>query len=292
MIFINPNKIHLSTAWINRAIGLTQQLIATPPENRATFIAAHREETWGSAELLEALQNIVGNKCWYSEVYLEGADPNVDHFRPKGRVVEIDNETLEKTGNVSQGYWWLAFEPMNYRLSSMHSNQRRVDTDTEGGKSDFFPLEGQRAAEYTAWGLIAEEILPFDPCSAIDVARMWFEPDGNPGYSEWRREPTEIEQRRMKATIWLFHLNKKEIAMRRADSVEDIRKELKEADIFYQIWQPHSGTPDLYAKNFFESVIARIKAKIEDRAIFAGAKRCAVQLARAKYPWIDEFAVI
>jgi hypothetical protein len=90
----------------------------------------------------------VGNKCWYSEVPLEGADPNVDHFRPKGQVREVDAD-LQNLQTTSPGYWWLAFECRNFRLSSMHANQRRVDTDTNGGKSDYLPVLGSRAVEGT-----------------------------------------------------------------------------------------------------------------------------------------------
>jgi hypothetical protein len=38
--------------------------------------------------------------------------------------------------------------------------------------------------------------------------------------------------------------------------------------------------------------IAEIQMKIADRAVFAGAKRCAVRAAIPDYPWIEEFIQI
>lgn len=143
MVHINPHDINLDPAWETKARKLTKELLKKKPEERAAFIDSKRAETWGSKSLLESLQGIVGNKCWYTEVSLVGADPNVDHFRPKGRVVEIDSSTLKKTSDISPGYWWLAFEPKNFRLSCMHANQRRVDENTEVASGIFFRLMEQ-----------------------------------------------------------------------------------------------------------------------------------------------------
>ena len=153
MIYINPDNISPGAEWERQAMNLTRQLKLQPAANRSSFIEAHRDETWGHPQLLKALRAAIGNKCWYSEVPLEGADPNVDHFRPKGRIREVD-ENLQNTKTTSRGYWWLAFELRNFRLASMHSNQRRVDEHTSGGKWDYFPVRGRRAPTETDWGLL------------------------------------------------------------------------------------------------------------------------------------------
>src|SRR5262245_36093268 len=115
MIHINLNNLNLSSEWEANARRLTDELVALPPEKRTSFINSkkNRELTWGAEELLTALQELVGNKCWYSEVPIEGGDPNVDHFRPKGPIREVDTN-LRDTGDNSPGYWWLAFEYQNY----------------------------------------------------------------------------------------------------------------------------------------------------------------------------------
>ena len=147
--------------------------MSKPTNERIAFINNNRTATWGNRELLTALKEVIGNKCWYSEVDLTGADPNIDHFRPKGRVKEVDVDSLTPTGIDSEGYWWLAFDHQNFRLSSMHSNQRRVDENTNGGKWDFFPVVGSRAVKGTQLSLINESVFPLDRCSATDVSLMW-----------------------------------------------------------------------------------------------------------------------
>jgi hypothetical protein len=291
MIYINLNNLSIPATWGSRARQLTRELAALPPEERPGFIEKNREDTWGADEVLKALREIVGNKCWYSEVPLEGADPNIDHFRPKGQVREVDEE-LKNTKKTSPGYWWLAFDCQNFRLSSMHANQRRVDADTNGGKWDYFPVLGSRAAEGTIWTLIAENSLALDPCSASDVALLWFDPDGNPCYSKGKRKPNELDQQRVRTTVWLYHLDKQEIVIRRGQHIRRIFADLRDADAQYKVWDRDSASPNLQAKISFDRRIADIKAELSDSAEFAGAKRCAVRAATADYDWIDEFGLV
>ena len=265
---------------------LSTELMGKPVAERSNFISQNRAATWAHADVLQA-----GNKCWYSEVQLDGADPNVDHFRPKGQVREIDAD-LQNTGKASDGYWWLAFEFANYRLAAMHANQRRVDEDTAGGKWDYFPIRGDRAAEGSLWGEIMEDILALDPCSATDVRLLWFDPDGRPSVSNWKRKPNVNDEERVRATIWLYHLDKQEIQSSRANHVEEIRKDLRKANAEYRLWGRDSANPNLQARNSFNQKIAEIGMKIADRAVFAGAKRCAVRAAIADYSWIEEFITI
>lgn len=291
MIYIDLNKLTLSSKWEARAKRLTRKLEAIPPNERSDFIEKKRKLTWGANEVLKALRKIAGNKCWYSEVPLEGADPNVDHFRPKGQVREVDAD-LQNTQTTSPGYWWLAFERQNFRLSSMHANQRRVDTDTNGGKWDYFPVLDSRAAERTPCLQINENILALDPCSASDVSLLWFDPDGKPTCSEWKRQPNAIDQQRVKTAIWLYHLNKREIETKRGSHMRQIHTDLREANAQYQMWDRDSGNPNLQAKNSFDRKIAEIKVKLADDAEFAGAKRCAVRAAMAEYTWIEDFGLV
>jgi len=291
MIYINLNNLEIPDSWERCSKQLTSELKKISPSDRSAFIEKHRSETWGAEEILQALKKIVGNKCWYSEVPLEGADPNIDHFRPKGNVREID-DNLQNTKNISPGYWWLAFEVKNFRLSSMHSNQRRVDTDTNGGKWDYFPVVGQRTAEGTPCSTIIEDILALDPCSASDVKLLWFDPDGKPCCSKWKRQPNSQEERRVRTTIWLYHLNKREIEIKRSNHMRQIRADLDEANAQYQLWNRDSANPNLQAKRSFDHKIAEIKTKLADNIEFAGAKRCAVRSLIVDYEWIDEFDLV
>lgn len=289
MIFVDLTKIDLPIEWTEHANALTEELIAKPAEERSNFIEQGRDRTWGHADLLRAMRALVGNKCWYSEVPLEGADPNIDHFRPKGRVTEVD-DALNKTGIKSEGYWWWAFEPLNFRLASMHSNQRRVDIDTDGGKSDFFPVLGDRSPPETEYMVAIENVLALDPCSVSDVSLLWFDSDGNPCSSNWRRNPTAEDERRVATTIWLYHLDKAEVKGKRFQHIQGIQLDLRNADADYKLWK--GAQNNMVSKLSFDRRIADIKSKLNDKSDFAGAKRCAVRVAVAKYPWIEEFGLV
>lgn len=288
MIYINPNSIQIPAVKEREMTNLTAQLCKLPPAQRASFIERNSKKTWAHRDTLKALRAVVGNKCWYSEVHLDGADPNVDHFRPKGSVREVDEE-LQKTDQKSEGYWWLAFDPLNFRLASMHSNQRRTDEGTAGGKWDYFPIRGVRTPSGTPWRLIHEDALALDPCSATDVKLLFFDLDGKPCAAS-RAVPKDMA--RVKASIWLYHLDKIEIQNRRSDHVQDIRKDLAKADAYYKLWAPSSAIPDIQSKNSFDEKISEIKSKISDEAEFSRAKRCTIRIAITDYPWIEEYDVI
>ena len=292
MIYVNPNEVRISNDLLRKAKELTAELKSKDEGDRTDFIKSKRKETWGHPDVVKALCAVVGDKCWYSEVSLVGADPEIDHFRPKGYVSEVDCNSLKKTGETSSGYWWLAFEPRNFRLSCQHSNQRRIDEETEGGKGNFFPIEGTRSPEGTDLDFITETVLPLDPCSVSDMKLMWFDPDGRPALRKPEKETSPLERRRMHATIWLYHLDKNKTSISRTQYVESIRNKLKRASIAHRLWNPEGNSPNIQQKNSFDAILDEIKSEIADKAVFAGAKRCAVRLAVSEYPWLEEYDTV
>jgi hypothetical protein len=284
VIFVNPTKITISAQLRAALKAASDGLKSVAPADRAAYFDSKQKSTWGDPALVTALKAVVGNKCWYSEVDLGGADPNVDHFRPKGRVVEVD-DNMAKTGQVNDGYWWLAFELLNFRLSAQHSNQRRVDPCTNGGKADFFPIKGDRTPDSTPYMQIFEDVLPLDPCSASDVSLIWFDPDGNPCCSPQKKQCNASDKLRIKATIWLYHLDKHDTATLRAKAIEKVRMKLAQADTHYQLWKAPKSC--LKSKASFDREVAEIAEMLADTSSFAGAKRCAVRLAMSDYDWID-----
>lgn len=288
MIYVDLEPLVRPEGWDARVSNLLLALKEKSPPERSAFIDACRDQTWAHPELLNGLRSLVGNKCWYSEVPLEGADPNVDHFRPKGRVKEVD-ESLTPGKEFLPGYWWWAFEWRNFRLASMHSNQRRVDLDTDGGKADFFPVNGERAQPETDYTLCIEDVFPIDPCNQTDVALLWFDADGTPSCSGWRREKSESDERRVKVSVWLYHLDKQEIVARRRDHMDEVRTELFNADADYRLWRGIAG--NMISKRSFERRLKTIRNLISDKSQFAGAKRAAVRAAASQYEWILEYGL-
>lgn len=290
MIFVNPTKIKITPALERALNAATKELLTLPEAEHGAHFKKMRDITWGHDDLVRSLKTAVGNKCWYSEVDLGGADPNVDHFRPKGRVIEIDAD-LQKTGaEMSGGYWWLAYEVLNYRLSSQHANQRRVDNQTDGGKADFFPVKGIRGQPKTPYHQIHENVLPLDPCSVSDVSLLGFDPYGNPIYVPRKGKSNCDDALRIKVTIWLYHLDKHDTAALRSKAVDEVRRRLRKADGHYVDW--HVQVPCMKAKKSFDDEISEIAAMIEDVSPFAGAKRCAVRLAMADYDWIEDYPAL
>ncbi len=169
----------------------------------------------------------------------------------------------------------------------MHSNQRRVDEETEGGKWDFSPVDGARTLEGTEWDLIEEYVLPFDPCCATEMALLWFSPEGTPTLKNV--SPSDEEVRHLKVTIWLFHLDKKEIAQERTAAVIDIFKDIKAADTAFKIWQQSRAATGSVLKTRFDDAIAKLKSETRETKPFARARQCAVLLSKAEYPWIGEY---
>lgn len=130
-------------------------------------------------------------------------------------------------------------------------------------------------------------MLPSDPCSATDMALLWFSSDGTPTLK--KDSLSEEELRRLKVTIWLFHLDKDEIALKRGANVIDIFKDIKAADTMFKIWQQSGAATGSVLYKRFDDAIAKLKSEIKDTKPFAKARQCAVFLSKAEYPWIGEY---
>src|SRR5258708_6505410 len=99
------------------------------PGARATLIKANRSKWVALRSAMEAISN---GKCWYTECKNPGTDDDVDHFRPKLGVEGVPEHP---------GYYWLAFEWRNLRLSCHRANRLRLRADGgTGGKGGRFPL--------------------------------------------------------------------------------------------------------------------------------------------------------
>lgn len=169
MRYIDLNKIDLSApdvaSWLVHADAKYKELASKPNHtSRSEFLSTNN--IWSSFKPI--LIRYFGEKCWYSECSLDGSYGDVDHFRPKKRSINLEGSTI-----LDDGYWWLAYEYLNYRLSCEKCNRLFGD----GGKGDCFPLkEGSQPAQFGA--PCEEEILLLDPCNADDVALVGFNEEG------------------------------------------------------------------------------------------------------------------
>lgn len=144
------------------AAELVQNEGALAAGEKLTFNAYSREPVKG------ALKDIFGLKCGFCESLLMGTQPgDVEHFRPKGKVVVVDMVTGAKTSVT--GYYWLAADWTNLLLSCADCNRPRTQTDYDGnkrviGKSNFFPLANEAHRATKPAMIAAESPLLLDPC--------------------------------------------------------------------------------------------------------------------------------
>jgi hypothetical protein len=123
----------------------------TNPDAELTFT-----DHWNAADVRRALYAIHGKVCAYCGCHLPRNDRgDVDHYRPKNLREEP----------AHGGYWWLAYEFENYRLSCSTCNSSR--------KSDQFPLRprARRVAFKDRARLDREARLLLDPAS--DPVEEW-----------------------------------------------------------------------------------------------------------------------
>lgn len=127
---------------------------------------------WG--KLKPWLLHLSGGKCWFTETRNPGCHMDVEHFRPKKKARNIK-------GPERDGYWWLAFDYMNFRIAGSVPNRK---------KGSWFPLRyGSRCSSY-ARRCEGDEIPHFlDPTNAHDVTLLAFDEEGKaiprPGISRW-----------------------------------------------------------------------------------------------------------
>ncbi|MFJ6015372.1 HNH endonuclease [Streptomyces sp. NPDC092952] len=128
-------------------------------------------EMWREDAIRDRMIALIGEKCWYCETRFVRSPYHVDHYRPKSVIV----------GEAERrGYWWLAYDPANYRLSCHHCNSggARYGNQSAGpGKGARFPLLGQR----TSAGGSLEDELPvlLDPVVVEDAELIGFDGQGH-----------------------------------------------------------------------------------------------------------------
>jgi hypothetical protein len=132
------------------------------------------------------LLSLFNNKCAYCEAIITDTHPgDVEHYRPKGRLKDIDGKIVKITVNGKEfdhpGYWWLCYEWENLLPSCIDCNRRRNhgEESVAAGKADLFPISGKRAGS-PADPLKAEDALLLNPSDDDFDPGVHFEfkPDG------------------------------------------------------------------------------------------------------------------
>ena len=128
-----------------------------------------------------------GGKCWFSEVRELYSHYDVEHFRPKKAAKALN-------GVERDGYWWLAFDYMNFRLCGNVGNRK---------KGGWFPLkQGSLCSTYGEPCEESESRYLLDPIDDDDVSLIAFDEEGKvipvPGASAWEQERVNVTVQRLK----------------------------------------------------------------------------------------------
>lgn len=177
-------------AWLTKSAQLITELAALDAagkrDERNALIDVNNAN-WGA--LKEWLLALSAGKCWFSEVRELYSHYDVEHFRPKKEAKALD-------ATVRDGYWWLAFDYMNFRVCGNVGNRK---------KGGWFPLkDGSLCSSYAQPCEESETRYLLDPIDDDDVTLIAFDEEGKvipmPGISAW-------EQARVHETVKRFKLN-------------------------------------------------------------------------------------
>jgi uncharacterized protein (TIGR02646 family) len=195
-----------------------------PPEEVAN--AVHRARSIAINEKSDIWRYFAGKveglsyqKCWYCESIEDRSHMPIDHFRPKGAVIECEDH---------DGYWWLAFDWRNYRYCCTFCNSHTSSEDSIGGKQNHFPLLNPPNWIRDQTGdLSSEQPLLLDPCDPDDPMQVTFHENGFP--REVNQDRQSVAYRRANTSIGLYHLHhgkavisRKRIAIKIRNLVEEI----------------------------------------------------------------------
>ncbi|WP_417799019.1 hypothetical protein [Terasakiella pusilla] len=221
MIFVYQDQAKIPNNWLEKVAKIQAELEKKETvEERKAFIDAN-SGVWG--DIKDELLEMSHGKCWYSEAPDAVSDWHVDHFRPKKRALDEDKTQHE-------GYHWLAFDWMNYRIAGSFPNSPHKDgEDVTRGKWDYFPLaNGSVRANWEQRDIGTEVCLLLDPTKRSDPKLIAFDENGIPIPSQ---PDNPIVRKRVETTVhFLFLDSPRLIAARKrkwretADWIEELRE--------------------------------------------------------------------
>lgn len=257
----NPNNLTYPANWNNNATTALNAVQNANPDNRSDLVNQNRN-IW--SVLKPELANIFHKKCWYTEAPQAGTDTDVDHFRPKNAVKGCEDVA---THQKHPGYWWLAFDPNNYRFSCIFANRKRRDIETgkSGGKADEFPVvdEANRAWR-PADDLTLEQPILLDPCNPADVALLNFGGNGE-AYPRHEKSKRPRLYERADVSIKLYNINHSDFVKARLSIRDELDKNLEDAERYFSRLE----TADADTEHAYMRAIENLRNACNEEAPFS-----------------------
>jgi len=252
MIFIKkPPKFKIKKrSWLRRKFSAVER---TSDAKKRSFLIGQLASI--PPYVTDQLVDHCDGKCWYCERKLPRSELVVEHFRPKRRVARV---------NGHPGYFWLAANSKNFRISCKNCNCRWTNPDgLVYGKGNYFPLmdESKRVLSRSV-DLRVEAPLLYDPLSAEDCNGLIFVEDGSclPASDDY------IEVSRAYSSIALYNLNNPHLMDSRKKLWNDIKFN---ASVAISLC---STDPALYS-----IILTKLRSMARDSAEYAGLARSAIQ---------------
>ena len=162
-------------AWQAKSDALVKALAKLHADGKLTErndLIDKNDSHWG--KLTPWLLALSEGKCWFTEARDIASHLDVEHFRPK-------KAACNAKGPERDGYWWLAFDFMNFRIAGTVPNRK---------KGVWFPLRQDSPCSSYTKRCEGDEIAHFlDPTNAHDVTLLAFDEEGKaipaPGVSRW-----------------------------------------------------------------------------------------------------------
>jgi hypothetical protein len=248
--------------------------LAEPDARRRARIIEDNQNRWTA--LRGAFEAASFDKCWYTECKSPGADNDVDHFRPKGRVRE---------DRTHPGYYWLAFDWRNMRLSCQRANRPRIAPGAliAGGKSTHFPLlaTGVRARA-PGDDLTREHPALLDPADPGDPVLLTFRPNGEIDLSPDFRG-VAVAEAKLNASLLGLHLNWPKFVEGRLTLYNLVERTVergrREAPVDFHGWPT--------ASEAFKDAIRDLRRFMDPRSEYSAAARVYVETFRYVW-WVND----
>lgn len=201
--------------WLEDAQAVTTALYAASTEDERKAIIKKNERLWKDDRVRKWLLELFHNKCWYTEAKESVSAIHVDHYRPKGRVTDLEKKQRD-------GYWWLAFDWTNYRICGQLINVK---------KKDSFPLASALlATPDKTIPLEYEETVVIDP-RTDDAYLISFEMDEDGCIAVPISGANDYEEQRVYMTIDVLGLNRLDrLNQNRADIWNECRESIADYD--------------------------------------------------------------
>lgn len=250
MNFIDISKLSIPEVWNNRSNELTEELIGNEGSTKALFTLIDKNDKhWGKVK--NELKIISYGKCWFSESREVYSHYHIEHFRPKKRVINFDK-------SKRLGYWWLAFNYLNYRLCGSVGNSK---------KGNYFAVKRNIAINYT--DPLEDEVVYFlDPTNFRDCVLLAFDENGT-AYSR-NTDCSSFDYERVEYSIEWMDLN--------YDSLKTARK-IKWKEIYNLILEIDKLIIDY---NGNQSNTNKVKLEEKYKEVFKNIAPCAEFSSTAK----------